>query len=445
MPRTPTRGYAPGPGPRGPVQNPTSFMPGNGAPAPAPVNALAVAHGQAVRPAGAAMGPNAGMRGPSAVPGLDMLAQFHAPGGGVPRQLTAGRNARAARTDPAVGPHRQQRVKRYPIERLFREPVRYRSEYSSEDAKSPIHKYRHLSPRQIRQKWAEDPEFADRWYVDYAESVLRERLKLGQATGLDRAASNLQHFLDGSGQKITYTRAEIREDSDFEQLVGGLETDAQRTIETLINTPRPDAPIYEYIGHLGKLRDGEQISLPKVPTDSLAWPVHPDLALPIDPDLAMPPDPDLDQPFPHDLQVPADYWEAARTTAGNAVRGNIDEALASGSSAIRSEAIHGFTAKRTGDRVRMEGLIQHTWRDRYDFEEGGLAAHFPMVVEEAGRAKRFLQESTWQQKLVIDWDVEDGKLVNPRYLWMDIDPEKGAPASPEEIPRGSTYRGRPGS
>lgn len=88
-------------------------------------------------------------------------------------------------------------------------------------------------------------------------------------------------------------------------------------------------------------------------------------------------------------------------------------------------------------------MIQHTWRDFYDFEEGGSGAHFPMVVEEAGRAKRFLQESTWQQKLVIDWDVEDGKLVNPRSVWMDIDPEKGAPASPEKIPRRPKYRNRP--
>jgi len=44
-----------------------------------------------------------------------------------------------------------------------------------------------------------------------------------------------------------------------------------------------------------------------------------------------------------------------------------------------------------------------------------------MALENAGRAKSFDIKSKWKQRTTGTLQIKDGKLVNPRLKWEDID------------------------
>jgi hypothetical protein len=88
---------------------------------------------------------------------------------------------------------------------------------------------------------------------------------------------------------------------------------------------------------------------------------------------------------------------------------------------VESVAPRGFVATRRGKRIEIEGIIEHRWDDRYDFEEGRPSSEAPLMLLQAGRAHVYETKSGWKQRFVGTVDIEEGRLVRPRFQWQDID------------------------
>lgn len=231
---------------------------------------------------------------------------------------------------------------------------------------------------------------------DASEGVMRGGADAGRAVGLDNAADSLDHFLDGSGETVRYSREEARERA----FIQDAEAENQRRFEDSLLQDRmvEDAETglatdYNYREQLLSLEDGEtrQI-LPK----------------------GAQPNPDA-----------ADFWDVRTTTLEQLAEGEPDEALAFGTSQFSSSTIDGFTATRDGDTVTVTGVVNHDWTDRYDFD--GESSPDPMMnrLIERGHAAEFDSVAGWAQKMTMELEIVGGELEVVSTHWEDLDDEPG--------------------
>ena len=109
-----------------------------------------------------------------------------------------------------------------------------------------------------------------------------------------------------------------------------------------------------------------------------------------------------------ELDVQREYWFGDR-----------DFALANGEMSIKS----GFdgNAVRDGDKIRVTGTVTHSWDDPYDFsrwQPGGIDA---LAMQKGRRASEFKIHGEWKQRAKGTVTIRDGKLVDPRFEWVDAD------------------------
>jgi hypothetical protein len=231
---------------------------------------------------------------------------------------------------------------------------------------------------------------------DASEGVLRGGADAGRAVGLDNAADSLDHFLDGSGETVRYTREEARERA----FIQDAEAENQRRFEesllqdrTVYNQETDEPTEYNYREQLLSLEDGETRQI--LPGGAQ-------------------PNPDA-----------ADFWDVRTTTLEQFAEGNPDEALAFGSNQFSSSAIDGFTATRDGDTVTVTAVVNHDWTDRYDFD--GESSPDPMMnrLIERGHAAEFDSVAGWAQKMTMELQIVDGELEVVSTHWEDLEDEPG--------------------
>ncbi len=224
-----------------------------------------------------------------------------------------------------------------------------------------------------------------------AASILRRAAEATRET-LPNASGLLLHFLDGSGSPVTIPKDEAR---SREPVQTGERINQERFKEGFLKDrssyslfggePEPE---YEYRKHLLAMKDGETIQVPK------------------------------NLPDPGE---PIDRYDHIRKGYGSLLRGNLDEALASGDTQFSSKTYKGFTAKREENRIIMTGIVTHEWEDDYDFHREEVSSAVAETARDHGGAKEFKVQSSWNQRVTAEFIVVNGDLVLRSIDWTDVD------------------------
>lgn len=223
-----------------------------------------------------------------------------------------------------------------------------------------------------------------------AHGILASTASIGRALGLDNAADNLDHFLEGTGRLRHIPRDEARQRA----VVQSSEHLNKRRFEKAFLLDRVSSmnrsenrPEFEYRSRLLDMRDGDTIRVPAGPPNKTA---------------------------------PRDVYDHVRTPEQLLRARNFDEALATGHSQFSSEAKDGFTAKRDGNRIVVEGIVTHSWIDTYDFD-GGFESDLPETARDHGTAKEYANSTVYRQKLRTEFIVKHGELEPRSYQWTDVE------------------------
>ena len=221
-----------------------------------------------------------------------------------------------------------------------------------------------------------------------AEGILGAASSVGRGLGLDQAADNLDHFLEGSGKDQTFTRDQARAREHIREA----EAKNRKRFEDGFLTDRLGDKdrrndIYEYGSYLKNLKDGDIVKLPQGPAKK---------------------------------GDPKDVFDVDRSSWDHLKNLKIDDALAYGSEKIASKAYDGFTAKREGDTITIEGTVTHEWGDDYDFH-GGSSSLLPETARDHGSAREYRNSAIWQQDLKATFKIKEGKLEPEAFVWTDRD------------------------
>lgn len=216
-------------------------------------------------------------------------------------------------------------------------------------------------------------------YLDKIEKTYREYVKIGREKKLSEAADNLEHFLNGSGDDKILSREKAREKSFVRD---GESTNRKRFEGSFRGKGKTASKILELNdGETINVRDNWDYKVGYLPKGSILSP-----------------------------------------SRSHLLRGDMDEALSTGTSFVKSEG--DFQARRKENIVFIEGVVSHGWGDRYDFDPMQSGGGGAVALERAGRAKNFDIKSNWKQKVYGTVEIKDGKLVDPHLSWKDISPKK---------------------
>jgi hypothetical protein len=219
-------------------------------------------------------------------------------------------------------------------------------------------------------------------YLNKVRKTYEGYVKFGKQHKLNDAAENLSDYLEGSKIEKRLTRKEARNKLFIRN---GEHTNKKRFEESFVDkTSLGDT--------LSKLKNGESVNI----QDHWDYKVG---------------------NFPVKEMI-----KNLDISRSHILRGDIDEALATGTSAIKSDG--NFNAKRQGNQIIISGVVDHKWEDKYDFDpmqSGGAGA---VTLEKSEQARKFDIKSNWQQNVTGVIQIKNGKLANPRIEWKDIDIKK---------------------
>ncbi len=255
-------------------------------------------------------------------------------------------------------------------------------------------KERDFTPGAIRRGADEIARRADGGGVGRAEAERIQIMKDSMQKNLDRfdrngltdAAANLRHYLSGSGTPKIYSRDQALAFPQIREAVTE-------------NTGRFEATTF--LGESGKdkLKPGE--------------PTH--------------------NKLPRDLKTMKDgqsitfwdNWDIDRKNVPvilDTIGRDRNFALAFGETKVKANGE--FKATRHGDRIEITGIVTHDWDDKYDFHNIQPGAAEARVLEPAGEAAPFKMGAKWQRKMTATVEIRNGKLMNPKVTWTEIDPPK---------------------
>ncbi len=78
-------------------------------------------------------------------------------------------------------------------------------------------------------------------------------------------------------------------------------------------------------------------------------------------------------------------------------------------------------ASREGDRIVVNGVVEHWFSDEYDFREVIQASEWAKALEGAGRARTFDVGAGWEQRFSAIIVIEDGRPTIEEFHWADTD------------------------
>ncbi len=219
-------------------------------------------------------------------------------------------------------------------------------------------------------------------YLDTIENVYREYVDQGHKKGLNEAADNLEHFLDGSGEDKALSRDQVREKLFVRN--------GER-----VNRDRFTKSFTDKKGIGSKLLNMKEDEVMEV-KDNWDYKVG---------------------NFPIKTMI-----RNADLSRSHLLKGDLDEALATGTSSVKSGG--DFKVKRKGNTILIDGTVTHQWTDKYNFDPLQSGGGGATILEKEGRAKSFDINSQWQQKVTGTVQIKGGELVNPRLTWEDAEENK---------------------
>lgn len=212
----------------------------------------------------------------------------------------------------------------------------------------------------------------ERFNVDGAERDMRNHLDDFRRERLPDAVENLEHYLSASGTPRTLSIEHARSLRPIREAeIANRERFARGTfIGETIKNPEPRK--------LKALKDGETLSF------SDSW--------------------DTD----HDS---ADFLKDIFGRDRNF-------AYAFGRAKVRSQG--DFRARRTGDTIRIEGVVTHGWHDDYDFHDGQPGSRSARVLERNRKAHPFQMGAEWRQGVTATVKIKNGRLSTESIEWRDL-------------------------
>lgn len=202
-------------------------------------------------------------------------------------------------------------------------------------------------------------------HLDQIEISLRERAQSWRTQGRVRAAYLLEKFLDGDDSPVFLSREEARE-IEFVRI--GEAENNRRFIEDTFTGKTKNPKITEC---LRTLQDGEQCNI----KDHY----------------------DYERNKLNSLGLGLFHYTQEQVPGVERAE-ELDEILSFGSHEVKSKIV--FTARRTGDVIRIKGVITHSASDNYNFEKG-TPGHLVGArrLQEVGRASPYTIESVWYQEV----------------------------------------------
>ena len=204
--------------------------------------------------------------------------------------------------------------------------------------------------------------------LDKIERHQRNVVKGWREQGMTDAARHLEHFLDGSGEPITYNRDQAR---SFDP-VRSAEEDAQEQIRMRI------------LAEAQELKDGESKKL------------------------------DLTERGEHDRT--GHGLDVLRGYFGDTDR--LNDNFATGKTNVES-AFTG-TISRRGNEIVVDGLVDQDWHDTYDFRRGQPGAGAAHGLERHRGAKPYTFGGRWRQALAGSI-ARDDRTLTPTLHFTDRD------------------------
>ena len=208
-------------------------------------------------------------------------------------------------------------------------------------------------------------------FLDSVERTYREYVRAGREKGLDLAADMLKHYLDGSGNNVTVP---LERAHGFKPIRDAERFNQKRIEKAFVDQAHP------YWKQITEMKDGDSIVLQK------------------------------------------DHWERKLHPMGLLARGEIDLALAAGTSHVLSEGV--YRATRKGDMITITGVVTHTWADRYDFHKWQPFAEGALALEQHRGAKPFDVEARWEQIVGGTLRRRRGQWTVRPFDWVDREPER---------------------
>jgi hypothetical protein len=233
--------------------------------------------------------------------------------------------------------------------------------------------------------------------LDATEDRLRAGSKIGRKLGMDGAADHLDHFLDGDGSDREVHRDEARNDP----FIRRAEEENRKQFEdntflaqpSKSQNPQQRRRKQEQNRRMRNLKEGESMYVD--PSDT--W--------------------DQDQT---DREKFDDYGERIG-------HGGADDFWTYGTQKMRSTP-EKVKVTRRGNKLHIEGTVEHNADDRYDFDKGSSGDWSGAYeLQEKGRAKPYTTRRRWKQRVSGTVDIdgwEDGKghvLRNPKMKWDDFE------------------------
>jgi hypothetical protein len=199
------------------------------------------------------------------------------------------------------------------------------------------------------------------------ERNLRRTVEGWRKEGMTDAARHLEHFLDGSSEPITYNRDQARSFSP----VRSAEEDAQAQIRA------------ELLERARGLEDGEKRDVELDVTGSHGT-------------------------IDHGLGV-------VRGFLGDTDR--FDDNLATGRTRIRSG--YKGTLRRSGNAISVDGVVEHSWKDTYDFHSPEPGADAAKSLARYRGARSYGFGGDWRQRLDGTIERRRERLL-PDFSFTDL-------------------------
>jgi hypothetical protein len=121
---------------------------------------------------------------------------------------------------------------------------------------------------------------------------------------------------------------------------------------------------------------------------------------------------------PHSLGN-GDYWDRDIGPNEGALHGDVRQSLATGSIKLRSNG--SFKAIRNGNAVDIDGVVDHTLKDVYDFNDGNILLSPFRKMSSEGNAKPFSIYGSKLEKLKGRLQIENGRITQRNFEWTAVD------------------------
>lgn len=114
-----------------------------------------------------------------------------------------------------------------------------------------------------------------------------------------------------------------------------------------------------------------------------------------------------------------DYWDRDIKSHDSLKKGDIDFFAAFGDVKLRSTG--SFQATRKDNKVYIEGVVDNSLKDKYNFNEEDVLLRPWANEENQGRAKSYGIRGSKLQKVKGTLEINNGAIHNSKFEWQDLD------------------------